>query len=227
MHAQKCDKLLCQHHARIECKFLFKGNYKVFFNHVNNQMSSNNCPNILCTSSGECNTGGYLAIANEFINYFTSVFQPATTVSSVAVCNNTNLSQSINFSPNVVYKAMRCIKKTFTFEPNHIPSIFWSKLASALCFPVSILFSCSYNYCLLHNEWKNATVVLLLKKGDPKYTANYKPISLTCTICKIMEIVISDNIIEHAKYYHIINSNQHSFLSNRLTTTQLLECLYD
>ena len=189
-------------------------------------MSSNNCSNILRTPSSEYITDN-LAITNEFNNYFTSVFQPAYTVSSVIVYNNTNLSQPINFSPTVVYKAMLCIKKTLSVGPDHIPLIFWAKLASALYFPVSILFNCSYNYCLLPNEWRNATEVPLLKKGDPNCSANYKPISLTCTICKIIESVIRDNIIEHAKYYHLINSNQYGFLSNRSTATQLLECLYD
>ena len=85
-------------------------------------------------------------------------------MSSVTVSNNSNLSQPINFSPTMVYKAKRCIKKTLSVGPDHIPSIFWAKLASALSFPVSILFSCSYNHCLLFNERRDATVVPLLKK---------------------------------------------------------------
>ena len=82
---------------------------------------------------------------------------------------------------------MRCIKKTLSVGSNRNPLIFWAKLASLLCFPVSILFSCSYNYYLLPNEWRNATLVPLLKKDYPNCKVNYRPITLTCTICKIME----------------------------------------
>ena len=149
---------------------------------VKNKIISNNCSNIFRTSSVEYITEN-LTIANEFNNFFISVFQPATTVSSVSFFNNTNLSQPINFAPNGLYEAMWNTKKTLS---GYISLIFWAKLASSLCFPVSILSSCSYNYCLLSNKWKDATVVSLLKKGDPNCTANYRSISLTCTIWKIM-----------------------------------------
>ena len=73
----------------------------------------------------------------------------------------------------MVYTAERCIKKNPSVGPHHILLIFWAKLDSSLRFPVSILLNGSYNYCLLHTEWRDATVTPLLKKGDPNFSANY------------------------------------------------------
>jgi hypothetical protein len=72
-------------------------------------------------------------------------------------------------------------------------------------------------------EWKTANVVPIFKKGSKKIAGNYRPISLTCICCKIMESIIKDDIIAHLKRNHIINTNQHGFTKGRSCTTNLLE----
>jgi hypothetical protein len=72
-------------------------------------------------------------------------------------------------------------------------------------------------------EWKTANVVPIFKKGSKKIAGNYRPISLTCICCKIMESIIKDDIIAHLKRNHIISTNQHGFTKGRSCTTNLLE----
>ena len=122
---------------------------------------------------------------------------------------------------------MRAAKRSLSSGPDSIPSIFWAKLSSSLCLPVSIIFSCSYKYSILPNDWKDATVLPLFKKGDPSLPANYRPISLTCTISKVMESMIRDNVMQYAQASNILSPSQHGFLPSRSTSTQLLECMYD
>ena len=48
-------------------------------------------------------------------------------------------------------------------------------------------------------EWKYANITALYKKGDKKYAGNYRPVSLTSVVCKVLESIIRENIVEHMK----------------------------
>ena len=108
-----------------------------------------------------------------------------------------------------------------------MPSVLWTKLASCLSFPASVTFNCSYRYSILPNDWKDANVLPLFKKGDPSLPTNYRPISSTYTLSKIMESIIRDNVVMNAQECNILNLSQHGFLTNRSTSSQFLEGTYD
>ena len=63
-----------------------------------------------------------------------------------------------------------------------------------------------------------------VKKSDPN---NYRPVSFTSTVCKIMETIIRDKIAEHLEEQDLINKAQHGFRSGRSCCTQLLEVTQD
>ena len=56
-------------------------------------------------------------------------------------------------------------------------------------------------------------------KGDP---GNYRPVSLTCVLCKVMESLIRDVIVEHLSSHSLIRSSQHGFMAGRSTVTNIL-----
>ena len=92
---------------------------------------------------------------------------------------------------------------------------------------MSIIFNFSYKTANLPRDWMNAPVLPLHKKGDASIVSNYRPISLTCTLCKIMETMIKNNLQHFAFSNKIFDNNQHGFSPNRSTCTQLLECHYN
>ena len=55
--------------------------------------------------------------------------------------------------------------------------------------------------------------------------SNYRPVSLTCIICKIMEAIIRDNMISHLTKYKLIHSTQHGFMAEKSCQTNLIEYL--
>ena len=66
---------------------------------------------------------------------------------------------------------------------------------------------------------------VLFKKGDRSDPSNYRPISLTCVACKIME-----SIIKHVVTTYLLENNIHSncqfgFVSGRSVQLQLLSLL--
>jgi len=67
----------------------------------------------------------------------------------------------------------------------------------------------------------------LFKKGSRYDPANYRPIALTATMCKLMESVIKDQLLGFLLLKGIINKNQHGFISNHSTGTNLLVFTHD
>ena len=71
------------------------------------------------------------------------------------------------------------------------------------------------------NEWKKANVVPIHKKGGKGDFTNYRPISLTCIVAKIMERIIQDELLIRTR--HLMNDHQHGFLANKSCTTNLVD----
>lgn len=67
----------------------------------------------------------------------------------------------------------------------------------------------------------------IFKKGISSEATNYRPVSLTCISCKVMEGIIYDKLLAFLVLHNLINRNQHGFLRKRSTVSQLLESIND
>ena len=74
-------------------------------------------------------------------------------------------------------------------------------------------------------EWKCANVTPILKKGLKLNPGKYKPVSLTCILCKITESVIRDSLVEHFTKNNLISNSQHVFLAKKSCLINLLQYL--
>ena len=61
------------------------------------------------------------------------------------------------------------------------------------------------------------------KKGSKSASQNDRPVSLTSVICKLMELIIKDEIIKHLNNFKLINGSQHLLTKGRSCLTNLLE----
>ena len=75
--------------------------------------------------------------------------------------------------------------------------------------------------------WRTAYVRPIFKGGDATSINNYRPISLTCTCCKLMESIINDQLVDYLFTNDLITKHQHGFIKRRSTCTQLLESFQD
>jgi len=75
--------------------------------------------------------------------------------------------------------------------------------------------------------WKQAVVTPVHKKGPANVLTNYRPISVTCVACKLLERIVVQKIYAHLSYYGALSGDQHGFMRGRSTCTNLLECLND
>ena len=65
------------------------------------------------------------------------------------------------------------------------------------------------------------------KKGDKSTPANYRPVSLTCILCKLMEHVVYSQMGSHLDNHDILHQNQHGFRKGLSCETQLVGTIQD
>jgi len=75
--------------------------------------------------------------------------------------------------------------------------------------------------------WKKAVVTPVHKKGPTTAVSTYRPISVMCVPCKILERVVVSKINNHLIENNILCSKQHGFVRGHSTCTNLLESLND
>ncbi|MEN8123309.1 MAG: reverse transcriptase family protein [Bacteroidota bacterium] len=80
---------------------------------------------------------------------------------------------------------------------------------------------------MLPHDWTDANISSIHKKGSKLSPNNYRPISLTSQIIKLMERLILDHINNLLQRNNTINCVQHGFQDKCSCVTQLLDCLND
>ena len=66
-----------------------------------------------------------------------------------------------------------------------------------------------------------------IKNGHQSDPSNYRPITLTCILCKLTEHIIASNISAHFTRYNILYDLQHGFRERRSCETQLIQLVDD
>ena len=62
------------------------------------------------------------------------------------------------------------------------------------------------------HEWKHANVVPILKKGNRCKAENYRPVSLTSVVCKLIESLMRDhNMVHFLERNNLLKDTQHGF----------------
>ena len=113
-------------------------------------------------------------------------------------------------------------------ESTHgLPPIFLNKTKGSINFPLSIMYRTFIDLHTLPSEWRLSIITPVFKKGSPSDPANYRPIALTCTCCKIMESNIVSDLLDFLSDHNLITRHQHGFLKKHSTSTNLLESLND
>ena len=76
-------------------------------------------------------------------------------------------------------------------------------------------------------DWKTANVAPIFKKGDRGLASNYRPVSLTCISCKVLEHIIVSQMRDHMDQHNILVDCQHGFRSRHSCESQLIITAHD
>ena len=64
----------------------------------------------------------------------------------------------------------------------------------------------------ISDDWRIANVVPLFKKGSKNNPGNYRPVSLTSAIVKLLEKILRDRIYTHLELNSLVSDRQHGFV---------------
>ena len=160
-------------------------------------------------------------------NYFSSVFTEETTenMPEAQLQFEGIPLTTVDFSPQTVKEKILKLNENKSPGPDSVHPFFVKKLVNVLCTPISILFTLSMKTETNVNKWCEVIITAIHKKGPKNLAKNYRPISLTSVICKLMESFIRDAILNHMVRGNLFTNAQHRFVPRRNCSTQLLEAV--
>ena len=88
--------------------------------------------------------------------------------------------------------------------------------------PRAHLFNTTLQKGIVPLEWKKANIIPLFKKGSRNMSVNYRPVSLTSVICKLLETIMRDHMMDFCMKHKLINPSQDGFLKAKSCLTNLL-----
>ncbi|KAK4824035.1 hypothetical protein QYF61_009626 [Mycteria americana] len=110
--------------------------------------------------------------------------------------------------------------------PDEIHPRVLKELAEVLTKPLSIIYQQSWLTGEVPADWRLANVTAIYKKGRKEDPGNYRPVSLTSVLGKLMEQIILSAITRHVENNQGIKPSQHGFRKGRSCLTNLIS-FYD
>lgn len=223
---------------RARCKFLTRKCYdkfiesvedsldesiKAFWTFINSRKGYVSIPQNM-TLGQESSSNG-LEVCEMFSRYFASVFDnTASDTSNEKTINESyskNVLSTITITIEDIMIKIKELDKNKCAGPDGIPPSFIKSCQLELVTPLHIIFTKSLRSGTFPKVWKTAHIIPVFKSGDKSNCKDYRPISILSCIAKLFESLVYEHLYNHVKPY--LSDNQHGFVKNKSTITNLLE----
>ena len=111
----------------------------------------------------------------------------------------------ITITTQGVLNLLRGIDVNKAVGPDNLSPRVLNELSETLAEAITTIYQKSLEQETVPNDWLNAPVVPTYKKKGERYDCeNYRPIIITCILCKVMEHIVASRIRKH------LETKQHS-----------------
>jgi ribonuclease P/MRP protein subunit RPP40 len=198
------------------------GKWDKLYKHIKQKRGSNSKITTLMTE-GTCVTGDY-DMANVLNTQYASVF------SSKVECND-KIEQAgggdqFTFSNGSIAKVISKLKNKKSPGSDGITNDF-IKLSHEIVPYLRHMFQISINNCQIPKDWRYAIVTPIPKGGNKVLPENYRPISLTSSVCKVFEKLISLYMRCFLNETNVLVAAQHGFRGGYSCDSQLTSLIQD
>ena len=228
---RECQKIAVKEIKKAKKKFESKlakeskTNQKLFFSYVNSKRKSRDTVGPLSNDNSDVIQDDK-EMADLLNEYFCTVFTAEDREKELTSADYRGpYLATFNISEELIEKKICNLKKGKAPGPDVIYNSFLVECKRNITYPLTKIFRKSLELGKVPNDWKLANVTPLFKKGDRSKCCNYRPISLTSTVCKVMESCIRGNIITFLQDHKLLKSSQHGFMNKKSCLTNLLELL--
>uniref|UniRef100_A0A8R1IVQ4 Reverse transcriptase domain-containing protein n=1 Tax=Caenorhabditis japonica TaxID=281687 RepID=A0A8R1IVQ4_CAEJA len=128
----------------------------------------------------------------------------------------------VNFEPFLVERFLSKLQPKCNTTPDGIPSIFLKRVCTSAALPLSIIFREPFGTGEIPSAWLTAVVKPLYKSGCKSDPNNYRLISLTSSVSKVMEKMIKKELAEYLDSHSLLSHHQFGFRSKMNTESQLI-----
>ena len=189
-----------------------KSDSKSFYAYVRSKQKVRDKVSPLENNRGNIISDGF-QMAEVLNEYFSSVFTTEDISSLPVPFTKFEGNKSEHLGQLLVTPVMIANKMKNNKSPgvDGIPPKLLKEIVEQISTPLAKLFNLSLEG-IVPSEWKEANITPLFKKGSRNKPENYRPVSLTSVVCKLLETLIRDHMVEFLVKHNLINTSQHGFL---------------
>ncbi len=96
-------------------------------------------------------------------------------------------------------------------------------IATEISVPLAHVFNLSLTTVVFPSRLKTSRIVPIFKSGDPEICDNYRPILLLSFLSKILEKMVSIQLVNHLDRNNLLYENQFGFQRGKSTEHYLLK----
>ncbi len=136
--------------------------------------------------------------------------------------NPPNLELGIT-SPATVFNTIANLTPKNSVDIDGLSIKLITHIAITICTPLSNIFNLSITTGTFPSKLKRSRTVPIFKSGDPESCDNYRPISLLSSISKILEKLISVQLVNQLELNNLLYKHQYGFQRKKSTEHNLLQ----
>lgn len=201
-----------------------KKNPKRLFSYVNSKRSTR--AGITAIEKGGVTHTNNNAIADALNEHFCSVFNDDDD-DDLPIFESSNVDhempRSFHLARDAVIKKLEKLERHKAIGVDGVSPYVLRECAEAFATPLLIIFERSMEEGVVPSSWREANVTPIFKKGSRLDPSNYRPVSLTSVVCKVLESIVRDEIMYHLVKNKLISVEQHGFIPRKACVTNLLE----
>ncbi|XP_065679848.1 uncharacterized protein LOC136094158 [Hydra vulgaris] len=174
-------------------------------------------------------TNDQINIANTINNQLQSVFvkepddEPVFPIITEHKCSLLTILQDIN--EQTIKIRIENVDTSKSIGGDNIHPFVLKHASVAIAIPLSLIFKKSLATQTVPKNWTEANVTPVFKQGNRLLAENYRPISLTSIVCKILEKIVREALTAHLELTGLLSNSQHGFTTKKSSVSNLLETL--
>ena len=139
--------------------------------------------------------------------------------------SETDELHNINLTTDRVKKRLNLMNPNKAPGNDDINPAIIAATADQIAEQVTDIFKKSIDEGIVPEDWRTSNITPIHKKDSRSKAENYRGVHLTAQLCKSLESIIKEDIVDHLEKHKLIRNSQHGFQAGKSCVTNLLEFL--